>query len=53
MSGFKVPKLLALLVCGIVEIGRSRMVFPGVGSSKARNKSNDIKVDPTFYSTAY
>ena len=30
------------------EIGRSRMVLPGVGSPEAHIKSNDIKVDPSF-----
>jgi hypothetical protein len=35
------------------EMGRSWMVFPGGGSPKTHNKSNDIKVDPGYLVEAY
>ena len=41
-------KTVALLLCSMDEIGKSRMVLPGVGSPETHIKSNDIKVDPSF-----
>jgi hypothetical protein len=35
------------------DMGRSRMVLPGAGSPKTRNKPNDIKVDPSYLVEAY
>ena len=44
---------IALPACRMDDMGRSRMVLPGAGSPKARNKPNDIKVDPSYLVEAY
>jgi hypothetical protein len=40
-------KTVELPARGMNEMGRSRMVLPGVGSPKTHNKSSGTKVDPS------
>ena len=46
-------KPVAVLVCGKDELGRSRKVCPWIGGPKTRNKSNHIKVVPSYLVGAY